>query len=165
MTKTKTVINRLARRMDVTPRKTAKVVALHEHAHMSVWEIASKLRLTQLTVGRIIMKKEVTGNPGVERRGRCGRKRKTNAHDDNILLCNSVKDPQRTSQDLQCDLLAVSIHTDSSTVRWRLLEVHRTVKKTPQEGSFSHWVEGETFGLGQEIKRMDQRILEKGDIL
>lgn len=78
---------------------------------MLVREIASKLRLTKSTVGRII-KNEVTGNQGVERRGRCGRKRKTNAYDDKILLRNSVKDPQKTSQDLQRDLLAAGMHID-----------------------------------------------------
>lgn len=126
---TDAVTNRRACRMDVTPRKRAKAVALREHANMSIREIASKLRLSKSTVGRIIKKNEVTGNPGAEKRGRCGRKRKTNAHDDKILLRNNVKDPQKTSQDLQRDLVSAGIQIESSTVRRRLLEVSRIARR------------------------------------
>ena len=98
--------------MDVTPRTRAKVVALKEHASLSVRKIARKLDLSKSTVGRIIKKRETTGDAGVSRRGKCGRKRKTTVRDDKMIVRNSVLNPRKNSRELQRDLIPADIHID-----------------------------------------------------
>lgn len=118
--------------MDISPRTRAKVVALRDHAGMSVRKISRRLDLSKSTVGRIVKRSQVTGESGVFRHGKCGRKRKTTSRDDIMILRNSVKDPRKTSRDLQRDLIAAGVQVDSSTVRRRLLEADRPARK-PQK--------------------------------
>ena len=118
--------------MDVTPRTRAKVVALKEHASLSVRKIARKLDLSKSTVGRIIKKRETTGDAGVSRCGKCGRKRKTTVRDDKMIVRNSVLNPRKNSREFQRDLIPAGIHIDSSTVRRRLLAAGRLARK-PQK--------------------------------
>ena len=46
------------------------------------------------------------GDTETLRKGHCGRKRRTTKRDDAMILRNSVKDPKKTSRDLNRDLLA-----------------------------------------------------------
>lgn len=75
-------------------------------------------------------------------------RKKKNAHDDKILLRNSVKDPRKITYDLQHDLLPAGIHIDSLTIHQRFLKVQRVTQRPPQEDSIYCWYEGEIFGLG-----------------
>jgi len=115
--------------MDVTPRKRASVVALTKHTSLSIRQIATKLNLTKSTVGRIAKRAKDTGDCSTLRHGKCGRKRKTTPHDDKIIVRNSLKDPKKTSKDLQRDLASAGVHVASSTVRKRLLEVNRPARR------------------------------------
>lgn len=115
--------------MDITPRKRASVLALKTHASLSIRQIATKLNISRATVGRIVKRGIETGDCSVLRHGKCGRKRKTTSYDDKLIVRNSVKDPRKTSKDLQRDLAAAGVHVDSSTVRRRLLEVGRTARR------------------------------------
>ena len=112
--------------MDVTPRKRASIVSLRKHAKMSIRDIAAKLNMAKSTVGKIVKKAEDKGNPGVLRKGRCGRKRKTTFYDDKVIIRNSVKDPKKNSKDLQRDMDSAGVNISSSTIRRRLLAVGRT---------------------------------------
>ena len=116
--------------MDITPRKRAKVVALREHTQMTIRKIGEELNLTKSTVGRILkMREDRSDVTTSNRRGRCGRKRKTTTHDDRMILRNSLKDPKKTSKDLQRDLAMAGVDIDSSSVRKRLVQAGRIARR------------------------------------
>ena len=80
-------------------------------------------------VSSILKQKRETGNVEVQRKERCGRKRKTTKRDDLILLRNSKINPRKTSEDLKRDLDKSGVHMSSFTVRRRLLEKGRKARK------------------------------------
>jgi len=79
--------------MDLTPRKRAQIVALNKHAKKSAREIGKELGIPKSTVGRIVKRSNDNDDVTIQRRGRCGRKRKTTARDVQMMR-NSVKDPK-----------------------------------------------------------------------
>ena len=111
--------------MDVTPRKRASILTLHEHTGKTYRDIAVAVGVSLATVSRVIKMKKETGSVIPKRKGRCGRKRKTTPRDDTCLVRESVKDPRMTSDTLANDLREKGIEVSSSTVRRRLLEVGR----------------------------------------
>ena len=115
--------------MDLTPRKRAKIVALSKHAKKSVREIGKELGIPKSTVGRIVKRSNDNDDVTVKRRGRCGRKRKTTARDDQMIIRNSVKNPRKTSVDLKRDLSDGGVNVDSSTIRRRLIERGRLARR------------------------------------
>jgi len=68
--------------MDVTLRKRAKVLALHQHTKKSQREIVEYVRVSQLTVQWLIKKYQIETD--LTPKGNCGRKKKktprTDAH-------------------------------------------------------------------------------------
>ena len=100
---------------------------------MTIQKIGEELNLTKSTVGRILkMKEDRNDVTTTNRRGRCGRKRKTTTHDDRTILRNSLKDPRKISKDLQRDLAMAGVDIDSSTVRKRLLQAGR-IARSPRK--------------------------------
>ena len=76
--------------MDVTPRKSASIIALRKHTGLSIRNISKKLATPKSTVGDIVKRAK-----GVSGTLRCGRKRKITLHDDKHVKRNSVKDPKK----------------------------------------------------------------------
>ena len=114
--------NSLILRMDLTPRKRAQIVALSKHTKKSVREIGKELGTPKSTVGRVVKRSNDSDDVTVQRQGRCGRKRKTTARDDQMTMGNSVKDPRKTSVHLKRDLSAAGVNVHSSTIRRMLKE-------------------------------------------
>ena len=92
---------------------------LSKHAKKSVREIGRELGVPKSTVGRIVKR---SNDVTIKRRGRCGRKRKTTARDDQMIIKESIKDSRKTSVDLKKDLFAAGVNIDSSTIRSRRLK-------------------------------------------
>jgi len=115
--------------MDITPRKRAKIVTLHEHTGMSQRKIAETVGVSQGSVSSILKQKKETRNVEIKRKGKCGRKRKTSKRDDMILMRNSKANPRKTSEDLKRDLDESGVHVSSSTVRRRLLDQGRKARR------------------------------------
>ena len=115
--------------MDITPKKRASIIALKEHAGLSIRQISKKMKVAKSTVGDILKRKKDTGESSTLRQGRCGRKRKTTPRGDSVIIRESIKDPKKTSADLQRDLSTYGVNISSSTVRRRLLEVGRFARK------------------------------------
>ena len=115
--------------MDITPKKHASIIALKEHAGLSIRQISKKMKVAKSTVGDILKRKKDTGESSTLRQGRYGRKRKTTPRNDTVIIRESVKNPKKTSADLQRDLSTSGINISSSTVRRRLLEVGRFARK------------------------------------
>ena len=80
-------------------------------------------------MGDIIKRPKDTGEPRTLRHGRCGTKRKTTSQDVKLMIRNSVKNPKKTTKDLQRDLALAGVNVASSTVRRRLLEMSRTARR------------------------------------
>lgn len=78
--------------MDVTPRKRASVIALHENTNFTQREISAKCKVSLSSVNRIIKLKNETGSVSPRRKGNCGRKRATTPRDDAFLLRKSKVD-------------------------------------------------------------------------
>ena len=109
--------------MDVTPRKRAKVISLHDNTDMSIRDIASAVQIEKSTVSHLIAAYKAYGSISPKWKGHCSRKRITTVRDDRFLLGYSKKDPRKTSSDLQRDLSCAGVVIDTSTVKRRLLEV------------------------------------------
>ena len=104
-------------------------MALREHTHMTIRKTGDELNLTKSTVGRILkMREDRSDVTTTNRRGRYGRKRKTTTHDDGMILRNSLKDPRKTSKDLQRDLAMAGVDIDSSTLRKRIVQAGRRAR-------------------------------------
>ena len=80
-------------------------------------------------MGDITKRAKDTSEPRTLRHERCGRKRKTTSQDVKEMIRNSVKNPKKTSKDLQRDLALAGVNVASSTVRRRILEVGRTARR------------------------------------
>ena len=81
--------------MNITPKKRAKIVTLRDHTTMSQRKIAESVGVSLGSVSSILKQKRETGNVEVQRKERCGRKRKTTKRDDLILLRNSKIKPAK----------------------------------------------------------------------
>ena len=82
--------------MDVTPRKRAKVLVLHQHTKKSQREIAKFVEVSQPTVHRLIKKFQIDKDLTPNRKSNCGRKKKTTAKTDAYLLGESKFNPRKT---------------------------------------------------------------------
>ena len=71
--------------MDVTPRKRAKVFALHQHTKKTQGEIAKCVEVSQPTVHRLIKKFQIEKDLSSNRKGNCERKKKTTTRTDVYL--------------------------------------------------------------------------------
>ena len=115
--------------MDVTHRKRASIIALRKHTGLSIRNISEKLAIPLSTVGDIIKRAKDTSEQRTLRHGRCGRKRKTTPQHVKVMIRNSVKNPKKTSKDIQRDIALAGVNVAFSTVRRRLLEVGRTARR------------------------------------
>ena len=115
--------------MDVTPRKRAKVLALHHHTKKSQREITKCVGVSQPTVHRLIKKFQIEKDLTPNRKGSCGRKKKTTPRTDAYLHRESKLNRRKTSFQLQQDLASAEVMVDFSTVRRRLLAVGRKARR------------------------------------
>lgn len=68
---------------------------------MTQRDIAKECGVSLGAVNKILKLKRDTGTIDVNRKGKCGRKRKTTARDEAFLIRESKLYPRKTSQDLQ----------------------------------------------------------------
>lgn len=108
--------------MDITPRKRERIITLSEYTPMTQRDIAKECCVSLGAVNKIIKQKKNLGSVEVQRKGKCGRKRKTTPRDEAFLLRESKIHPRKTSYDLQQDLEKAGVKIHDSTVRRRLLE-------------------------------------------
>ena len=109
---------------DITPKKRACILTLHEHCQASTKDIAKLYNVNQFSVARIIRQFKETESLSL--------KRKTTAKDDAYLLRKSKLDPRKTSSDLQKDLSAAGVEISESLVRRRLVFASRKATR-PQK--------------------------------
>ena len=107
--------------MDMTPKKRAKVLALHSLIKKPIKRTSQNLKITKSSIGRIAERCDDNGNTDVLRQGKYGRKRQTNKKDDTLILRNSINDPKKSSRDLARDLEESDVSISDSSVRQRLL--------------------------------------------
>jgi DNA-directed RNA polymerase I, II, and III subunit RPABC1 len=116
-------------KMDITSKKWAEIIALNKHISMTVRDIASVVGVGKSSVSRTLCAYKDSGSLSPNRKGKCGRKRKTTRRTDQLLLRNSRLHPKMTSKDLQRDLLTSRIDIDASTLRCRLFEVRKQIEE------------------------------------
>ena len=80
---------------DTTPRKQASILSLWEHAELSHREIARRLNVNQSTASHLIKQATKTGSATPQRKGKCGRKRKTTPRDDAFVMRQSKLGPPK----------------------------------------------------------------------
>lgn len=116
--------------MDTTPRKRSKIITLAEHSSMTQRQIAAECHVGLATVNSIIKRYRETGSITPQKKGNCGRKRKTTPTDDRLIVRKSKINPRLTAVDLTREIIdttGVNIHV--TTVRRRLLEAGRRARK------------------------------------
>ena len=115
--------------MDVTPRKRAKVLTLHQHTKNLQREIAKCVGVSQPTVHRLIKKFQIEKDLTPNKKGNFG-KRKRQPPERMLTCLRRVNSTQKkTSFQLQQDLDFAGVMVDSSTVRRRLLAVGRKTRQ------------------------------------
>ncbi|KAJ4445048.1 hypothetical protein ANN_06847 [Periplaneta americana] len=93
-------------------------------------QIAAECHIGLATVNSIIKRYRETGSITPQKKGNCGRKRKTSPADDRLIVRKSKLNPRLTAVDLTRELMATTganIHV--TTVRRRLLEAGRRARK------------------------------------
>jgi len=108
--------------MDITPRKRTKIVTLREHTAKTLQEIAAECNVSLSSVKRILNKKKTEGHVDVERKGKCGRKRKLDAKESRLIVRKSIANPRLTAVDLARDVKSGGTDVHVTTIRRRLLE-------------------------------------------
>ena len=86
-------------------------------------------RVSLGAVNKIIKQKAETGNVGVRKIGKCGRKRKTSKRDNSFIIRESKCNPRKTGDELKRDLEQIGVNVSSSTICRRLIENGRFAKK------------------------------------
>ncbi|KAJ4444293.1 hypothetical protein ANN_06085 [Periplaneta americana] len=102
----------------------------NEHSSMTQRQIAAECHIGLATVNSIIKRYRETGSITPQKKGNCGRKRKTSPADDRLIVRISKLNPRLTIVDLTRELMATTganIHV--RTVWHRLLEVGRRARK------------------------------------
>lgn len=112
--------------MNATAEQRQRIIALALHSSKSQAEIAKDIGVSQPTVSRIIRRHHQTGSVEPQRKGRCGRKRKTTPRDDKKLLRKSLCNPRLTAIDLKRE---EQLPISARTVRRRLREGGRIAMK------------------------------------
>ena len=116
--------------MDTTPRKRSRIIALAQHSLMTQRQIAAECRVGLATVNSIIKRYRETGSITPQKKGNCGRKRKTSPADDRLIVRKSKINPRLTAVNLTRELIATTganIHV--TTVRRRLSEAGKRAYK------------------------------------
>ena len=79
-------------------------------------KIAESVGVSLGSMSSILKQKRETGIIKVQRKGRCGRKRKTTKRDDLAFLRNSKLNPRKTSEEIKRDLDKSGVHVSLSNV-------------------------------------------------
>ena len=85
---------------DISPRKRASIVTLHQYSQASSRDISKKIGVPQTSVSRMIRQYRTTGSVGPKRKGKCGCERKATAKDDAYILKKSKQDPSKSSGEI-----------------------------------------------------------------
>jgi DNA-directed RNA polymerase I, II, and III subunit RPABC1 len=128
-----TIIYRMARGCDLTPRKKAKISTLLNHSKHSQREIAEIIGVSQSTVRNI--KKKLDDNESVEtsRLGNCGRKRITTPRTERKIRQVALENRRKPRKALKSLLELDGVSISDRTLRRRFAEMglacRRPVKK------------------------------------
>ena len=95
---------------DISPRKRANTVTLHQYNQASSRNISKKIGVPQTSVSRIIRQYQTTGSVSPKRKGKCGRKRKITSKDDAYILKKSKQDPSKSSVEITNNLAGAGVH-------------------------------------------------------
>jgi len=123
----------MGKKCDLTPRKKARIETVLKETTMDQQEIAAKYGVSQASVSRIRRNLACgSGNYG-DRVGKCGRKPKSTARNDRILVSISKRNRKLNSRQLVGMWQASGVGVHDSTVRRRLLKAglgaHRPTRK------------------------------------
>ena len=115
--------------MDIPLEIRSKIVTLSEYTNLSQRKIASECSVSVGAVNNILKLHKSTGSIRPRRKGKCGRKKKTSARDDAMIIRMSKFNPRKTSHELKVDIEGAGVCIDSSTVSRRLLAVGRKARR------------------------------------
>ena len=101
---------------DISPRKHASIVTLHQYNQASSRDMSKKIGVPQTSVSRIIRQYQTTGSVSPKWKGKCGCKRKTTAKDDAYILKKSKQDPSKSSVEITNDLAGAGVKISASLV-------------------------------------------------
>ncbi|GIY83477.1 HTH_Tnp_Tc3_2 domain-containing protein [Caerostris darwini] len=87
-------------KMDITPRKRTRIVAISQNISMLVRDIAADVGVGKSSVTRIKNQQNNFGTVSPKRKNKCGPKRKTTSRADKFLQRKSKLHSHKTSTDL-----------------------------------------------------------------
>ena len=112
--------------MDTPVNQRQRIIALWRDARFSQRQIARATNIPLSTVNRICKRFEDQGNVNIQRKGRCGPRRKSTPVDDRVILRASMKNPRLNAKDIKKEVNSpLSVHT----IRRRLNEGGRKAMK------------------------------------
>jgi len=136
---------------DTTPKKRASIVTLHQRCQRSSRDIAMTVGVSQSTVCRVIRQFKATGSFTSNRKGKCGRKRKTTPKGDAYLIRNSKINPRKTRSDLQKDLEYSRVKISASFVR-RLVLAGRKARRLQRKQLLTEKMRKKRFSWAKNCK-------------
>ena len=132
---------------------------------MTKRQIAAECRVSLGAVNNIIRKKNEMGSTSPQRKGRCGRKRKTSQKDDAYLIRTSKLNPEENSFNSHKVLEATEIKIDASTVRRRLLESGRKARRPVSKQLLTSPMKKKRLPCARKYKNWEKKIREEFSFL
>ena len=105
------------------------ILALAQNTSMMQRVIGTKFSVGVATVLRIIHQYKETGSITPNKKGNCGRKKKTPSTDNRFLLKKSKANPRLTAVDLDRNLRDTGVNLHASNVHCKLLAAGRKARK------------------------------------
>ena len=115
--------------MDINLSTREKIIALHRWTNKSKKEISNIVKVSRMSVYRIIRKWDDSENLESRRKGRCGRKAKAGPEAMQMLIRESETHPRNSSSELRNYLASLGIEVSSSTVRKYLIKAGRMARR------------------------------------
>ena len=101
--------------MNITPRKRTKILTLHKHTGNNQQEIARTVGDGQSTVSRLLKQAQSNSTLSLQRKEKCGRKRKTSTTDIIWLWRERKKDFRKTNNVLRKNFSSAGVDISTST--------------------------------------------------
>ena len=111
---------------NISPRKRATIVTLHQYDQASSKDISKKIDMPQTSVSKIIKQCQTTGSVSPKQKGKCGCKRKTTAKDDANILKKSKQGPPKSSVEITNNLAGAGVEISATLVRKRLVTIRES---------------------------------------
>lgn len=141
----------MGRTRDLSEVQVAQIEILLKETGYTIREISKRCNVSIGSVHNV--KKRLSDTlPYHKRSGNCGRKKKTTAHDDRVLMNNLKKNLTKSSRELRNQWTQSGVQVSSRTVRRRLNDLGVSFNCCKESSCFNQHDEEESIGIRQKTR-------------